>query len=110
MFNLEPKGMTNIELKSKIGEIVSEPELLDKTVILEDDEFAEGAIGLTDDFRVVYSYERLVHSLAKTIDSEQCIELKEERAAEYLDYNTLRMIPYWNSQGLLAPIIIHEFL
>ena len=95
--------MTNEELKARLQNRIPEPEILDKIVVLEGDEFADGAIGLTDDFKIVYSYERLVQSLSRAYGE------KEEQSVEYLDYNTLRMIPYWKNQGLLAPIIVHEF-
>ena len=94
--------MDNIVLKNMISDVVLDEEELDKIVVLEGDEFADGAIGITDDNRVVYGYERLVESLAKEYGSE-------ESAREWIDYNTIRSIPYMESQGLNAPVIMYEF-
>ena len=79
--------MNNIKLKEMVGDYVLDEEELDKIVVLEGDEFADGAIGITDDNRLVYSYDRLVESLAKEYGSE-------ESARDWLDYNTIRSIPY----------------
>lgn len=101
--------MTNKELKDLIYDQVQDEDELDKIVVLEGDEFADGAIGLTEDHRVVYSYDRLVKSLAKSYADDGNIEDPEISAIEWLDYNTLRSLPYMESQGLLAPVIIYEF-
>ena len=93
--------MTNNDLIEKIQEIVFDEDELNQIIILEGDEFADGAIGITDDHHVVYSYERLVESLSKVYDSE-------ESAIEWLQYNTIRSLPYMRSEGN-EPIIIYEF-
>jgi hypothetical protein len=93
--------MTNQELKKIISEmVIGDEELLDQIIILEGDEFADGFIGLSTDNNVVYSYEKLVESLSKQDDWD------ETSAIEWLDYNTLRALPYI-TEGI-APIIIHE--
>lgn len=94
--------MTNYELKGMLAAEIMDEDILDEMIILEGDEFADGAIGYTDDYHVVYSYERLVESLGKAYDSE-------EDAIEWLEYNTIRAIPYMASEGN-EPIIIHEFI
>lgn len=102
--------MTNYELKGLIEEMVMDEEELDLIAVLEGDEFADGAVGLTDDNRVVYSYERLVKSIAQSLSEEgQNPYDKELEAIEWIDYNTIRSLPYIESQGLKAPIIIYEF-
>ena len=101
--------MNNLELKEKIKEYVLDEEILDKIVVLEGDEYADGVIGITEDYRLVYSYEKLVESLMKTYDSED-ESIKWLEAVEWLNYNTLRSIPYMESQGLLAPVIIHDIV
>ena len=95
--------MNNLELKEKLKEYVLDEEILDKIVVLEGEEYADGVIGITEDYRVVYSYEKLVESLARVYGTE-------EDAIEWLEYNTLRSIPYMESQGLLAPVIIYEIV
>ena len=95
--------MNNLELKEKLKEYVLDEEILDKIVVLEGDEYADGAIGITEDNRVAYSYSNLVESLARVYGTE-------EDAIEWLDFNTLRSIPYIESQGLLAPVIVYEII
>lgn len=94
--------MDNNELKDMIADLVFDDEELNQIIVLEGDEFADGAVGLTDDNRLVYSYERLVESLAKVYGSE-------EDAVEWLEYNTIRSLPYMTSYGNI-PLIIHEFV
>ena len=91
--------MTNDELKEKIADIVLDEEELDKIIILEGDEFANGVIGLTSNNHMVYSYERLVESLSE--------EYGETGAIEWLEYNTIPSLPYMSSYGN-EPIIIYE--
>ncbi len=94
--------MDNNELKDMIADLVFDDEELNQIIVLEGDEFADGAVGLTDDNRLVYSYERLIESLAKVYGSE-------EDAVEWLEYNTIRSLPYMSSYGNI-PLIIHEFV
>lgn len=58
----------------------------------------EGAIvGATHDGRVVYSMRLMINSLMNEDN------ISEEEAIEFIDYNTLRTIPY---MGEKAPIIL----
>lgn len=93
--------MNNAEIKQRIEDHGVDEETLNRIVILEGDEFADGAIGITEDNRVAYSYSKLVESLARVYGTE-------EDAIEWLEYNTLRSIPYVESQGLLAPVIVYD--
>ena len=56
--------MTNNELKEIIREQVGEDEA-DNIIVLEGDEFADGCIGISEDNRLVYSFEKLVESISK---------------------------------------------
>lgn len=94
--------MTNNELKDKLADEIMDEDILNEMIVLEGDEFADGCIDYTNDYHVVYSYERLVESLAKVYGSE-------EDAMEWLDYNTIGGIPYMAKEGL-EPVIIHEFM
>lgn len=71
--------MTNDELKDILADEIMDEEILNQMIVLEGDEFADGIIGYTDDFHLVYSYERLVKSLAIVYGSE-------EEAIEWLEY------------------------
>ena len=100
--------MTNNELKDILYDMIQDEDVLNQMIILEGDEFADGAIGITNDYHVVYSYERLVESLAKTYKEENQTEADAElEAIEWLDYNTIRSLPYMEKDGLV-PVIIFE--
>lgn len=60
-------------------------------------DFDDAIIGTTDDGRAVYSYSRMVECLVRDDG------MTEDEAAEFIDYNTLRAIPY---MGEKAPVIV----
>lgn len=94
--------MTNAQLKAEIEDMILDEEVRDMIIVLEGDEFADGCIGITDDDnRLVYSYERLIESLGKVYGSD-------EAAIDWLEYNTIRSLPYLEREGI-APLIVHEF-
>ncbi len=68
------------------------------TILLEDYDYADAFVGVTDDGRDVYEYGKMVEGLMA----------KENwtygQAAEWIDYNTLRALPY---AGRHAPLIIY---
>lgn len=94
--------MTNAELKEIICDQVGDEEAND-IIVLEGDEFADGCIGISEDNRLIYSYEKLVESLSKQEG------VSETDAIEWLEYNTIRSLPYMSSYGN-PPIIMHELL
>ena len=55
-------------------------------------------IGFTEDGRAVYDYEKMVEEL---VQDDNCTR---EEAIEWIDYNTIRAIPY---AGEHAPIVIN---
>lgn len=93
--------MTNDELKDILRDTVMDEDELDKIIVLEGDEFADGFIGLTTDNHCVYGYERMIESLCKHNNWD------ETEATEWVEYNTMRAIPYMSSVGY-EPIIIYE--
>lgn len=100
--------MTNNELKDILYDMIQDEDILDQMIILEGDEFADGVIGITNDYHVVYSYERLVRSLAKVYrEEDQSDSDAEVDAMEWIDYNTIRSLPYMEKDGL-APVIMFE--
>lgn len=80
---------------------MSREELLDwceeGTVVLEGEEYDRAIVGVSTDGRLVYDYDELVNVLMEDMTSEE--------AMDYLDYNTLRAIPY---MGDKAPIIMRR--
>ena len=57
-------------------------------------------IGITTDNRAVYDYQLMVEWLIRTE------EFTEEEAMEWIDYNTIRALPYMGDD---APIIVNRF-
>lgn len=64
-------------------------------------DFQEAIIGYTDDGSVVYDYDLMVESLMKEDN------ISDLDAVEFIDYNTLRTIPYMDGN---KPIIMYKFL
>ncbi len=96
--------MTNTELKENISELIGgDQEILNQIIVLEGDEFADGFIGLSTTNAAVYSYNKLVESLMKYNN------WSEDEAIEWLDYNTIRALPYMSSEGIV-PIIVYDQL
>lgn len=60
--------------------------------------YDDALIGITEDGRAVYDYDKMVKWLIETQ------RFTEEEAVEWIDYNTLRALPY---MGDKAPIITH---
>lgn len=101
--------------KEALTELIDEWGIEDETIILKpQEEFNGGIIGVTEDkCHLVYSYEKLTVSMAevwfkeKKPDDERTFEDCLSEACEWVDYNTIRSIPYMDASH--APIIIYEF-
>ena len=68
--------------------------------IFEPEHYDEGIIGITEDGRVIYSYALLAETLMLHD------EMTYEDAIEWLDYNTVRSIPY---MGEYQPVMMYEY-
>lgn len=79
----------NLELRAELPE----------DAIIFDNMSCDGSIvGVTTDGRVVYDYDKMVEEL---MHDE---EWSYEEAAEWIDYNTIRALPYAGENG---PIIMY---
>lgn len=67
-------------------------------VFLSNYSYDDALIGVTDDNRAVYDYELMVEWLIRT-ENLSC-----EDAVEWIDYNTIRALPYFGDK---APIIMY---
>lgn len=63
--------------------------------------YDDALIGITDDNRAVYDYEKMVQWL---VDNE---EFSYEEATEWIDYNTSRAISYMGEE---APVIMYPLM
>jgi len=86
--------MNHQELKDFLAERYG-----DGIVILEPEYYDEAIVGTDQAGRLIYSYEKLI----ETISSHD--GMTYEDAMEWVDYNTLRAIPY---MGEFAPIIMFD--
>ena len=68
---------------------------------LQDYSYDDALIGVSDDGRAIYDYDLMVEWL---MNEEGW---SEEDAVEWIDYNTVRAIPY---MGEGAPIIMHRLI
>lgn len=68
---------------------------------LTDYSYDTALIGVSDDNRAIYDYDKMVEWL---MDTEGWDEMD---AREWIDYNTLRAVPYFGSD---APIIMYPLI
>ena len=68
-------------------------------MLFENESYDSALIGVTDDDRAVYSYDKMVEWY---VNKNRC---SVEEAMEWIDCNTLRAIPY---AGAKAPIVVKE--
>ena len=68
-------------------------------VIFENYSYDDALIGVTDDNRAVYDFDKMVAWLVETEG------MAEEEAIEWIEYNTIRALPY---AGPNAPIIMYR--
>jgi hypothetical protein len=69
----------------------------EETLILTNPEYDGAIIGVTKDGRAVYDYDKMVSELMKTAG------LTQEKAVDFVENNTLRVIPYYGDR---APIVM----
>ena len=68
------------------------------TIVLEQPDYLSAIEGISDDGRLIYSYEKMVQHLIDTDGMEY------DEACEFIDYNTIGALPY---MGEKRPIIIY---
>jgi len=84
----------NRDLLNEIG--------LEEAIIFENPDYDDAIIGVSHDDRVIYSFEKMVQHL---VDKDG---MSDEEAIEFIEYNTIRAIPYF---GQNAPIVLmNEFM
>lgn len=71
---------------------------LEGTAYFTGDDYDTAILGYTDDGRLVYSYEKMVDWLVENDN------MTPDDAVEWLDYNTIRAIPY---MGEKAPVVVY---
>lgn len=69
------------------------------SVVFTNPDYTSAVVGVDEDGRVVYSYEKMVKHLVKKD------KMTEEEAMEFIDYNTIRALPY---EGEKRPIVVYS--
>ena len=72
---------------------------LEDSIVFENPDYDSAIIGYSDDYRIVYDFDLMVEHLM-TVDN-----MSSEDAIEFIEYNTIRSIPY---AGPSAPIVLHR--
>lgn len=72
--------------------------LPEDVILLSNYSYDDALVGISDDNRAIYDYSKMVNWL---IEQEHFTELE---AIEWIDYNTIRALPY---MGADAPIIMY---
>ena len=71
------------------------------TILFDGPAFDRSIIGITDEGRLVYDYEKMIDELAEEDG------ISREEAQEFIDYNTMRVLPYIHHQdSQYTPIIL----
>jgi hypothetical protein len=71
------------------------------TVVLDNPSYLKAIIGISDSGAVCYSYEKMIECLMEEENMDS------EGAMEFIDYNTIRALPYMSSFGT-RPIVIYD--
>lgn len=80
------------EIKERLLELGHEG-----TVVLEQPDYANAVIGVSQDGRLIYDFDLMVEHLRP--------EMSAEEAIEFIEYNTIRALPY---MGEKAPLVCYK--
>lgn len=72
----------------------------EEVIVFENPDYADACIGVSSDDRAVYSYDKMIQHLMVTDD------MTMEEAIEFIDYNTIRALPYMGDKG---PVVVYDF-
>lgn len=71
----------------------------EEILVFENYSYDDAFIGVSNDERAVYDYEKMIEWLVKTQG------FTAEDAVEWIEYNTIRALPYYGDK---APIILYR--
>lgn len=72
-----------------------------ETILFRSPDYASAIVGVSEDNRIVYDYEKMLEYLIKNE------EMNYEEAADYISYNTIRNLSYISGN---KPIIMYPLL
>lgn len=70
----------------------------EEAIVFDNPDYDDAIIGVSEDGRVVYDYDKMVESLMSQDG------MAEEDAVDFISYNTIRSIPY---AGEYAPVVMY---
>lgn len=68
-------------------------------IVFENESYDDALVGVSHDGRAIYSFDKMVEWLCRKDN------IDEEEAIEWIEYNTIRAIPY---AGEKAPIVMYD--
>lgn len=71
----------------------------ENVIIFSDFSYDDALIGISEDDRAIYDYDLMVNWLIKNSN------MTEEEAVEWIDYNTIRSLPYFGDK---SPIVMYK--
>ena len=80
-----------------IKELMECSEIHEETLRIDSPSFDTAIVGIDYFGRLIYDYDRMIAELMETDN------IAEEEAIDFIDYNTIRSIPYY---GEYAPIVL----
>lgn len=89
--------MKDEEFREKLAEYVDSAQIEEEILLFDNHSYDNAILGFTEDFRPIYDYDLMVEELMMDEGWD------ETEAIEWLEYNTLRSLPYI---GERAPIIL----
>jgi len=93
--------MKNEKFRKALAEMSEDQEWEGESQPILLDYYDNSILGVTEGGHVVYSYDKMIE---EHMEDEKC---SYEEAVEWLDYNTMRAIPYMASVGA-APIVVMD--
>lgn len=92
--------MNELKTENDVKELIADYEYED-IVIFSNPDYASAFIGISEDNRAVYDYDKMVEFLMNKNG------ITDIEAIEFIEYNTIRALPYF---GERTPIIIHNLV
>lgn len=92
--------MNELKTEEDVRELIEDNEYED-VIIFSNPDYASAFIGISEDGRAVYDYEKMIDYL---MGKENW---SDNEAVEFIEYNTIRALPY---MGENAPIIVYPLV
>ena len=74
----------------------------DESIFLKNYSYDSAIVGVTENGSVVYDFDLMITWLCETED------FNYEDAIEWIEYNTIREIPYFQSKGIVSSIVYYD--